>query len=268
VPRERLVALEGTLNFRDIGGYPTVDGRHVSWGRVYRSDALHKLTEADQAQLVRLGIRHVWDFRHDREVENDVSRLPSGVEHHRVPIGPNPEQARAMPQGPAARPEGPGAGIQGLTGGQTDISFEDVAGMYAGMLEHFAPQFAAVVRAASDEADLPILFHCTAGKDRTGVAAALLLAALGVPDEHVIADYELTNEYRTPTRLKELAPELEEQGIDIERVLPLFSAQGPVMQLTLDALRDQHGSIDAYLEEAGGVEAATLDRLRALLLDP
>ena len=254
MPRERLVALEGTLNFRDIGGYPTVDGREVRWGRVYRSDALHRLTDADQAEMARLGIRHVWDFRHDREVEADVSRLPSGVAHHRVPIGPNPEQARDMPGG--------------LTGGRAEVTVEDVAGMYAAMLEHFAHQFAAVIEAAADESDLPILFHCTAGKDRTGLAAALLLAALGVPDEHVVADYELTNEYRTPTRLKELAPELEEQGIDVEKVLPLFSAQGPVMHLTLDALRAGHGSIDAYLREAAGVEPATLENLRAGLLDP
>ena len=134
--------------------------------------------------------------------------------------------------------------------------------MYAEMLDNHAPRFGTVIEHAADPSRHALLFHCTAGKDRTGVAAALLLGALGVADADILDDYALTTEYRSGPRLEQLRPQLEEAGVEVEPLLPFFTAQRPVMELTLAGLRERHGSVDDYLTGVAGVAPSTLDRLR------
>jgi protein-tyrosine phosphatase len=112
-----------------------------------------------------------------------------------------------------------------------------------------------------------MVFHCTAGKDRTGLMAMLLLGALGVPHDEIVRDYELTTHYRSSKRLVVLRPQLEAAGVDVDAVLPFLTAQAPVMAATIAALEARHGSIEGYLAGPAGLDGRTLADLRAHLTD-
>src|SRR5262245_51710615 len=160
--RERLVSLEGAMNCRDLGGYATADGRVTRWGCVYRSDGLDQLTEADLDVIAEIGIKVVFDFRMDTEVDAAPSRLPDHprLKRQRLPIGD----------------AGPGQSLMELLqrGEITEFTVDAVADMYEAILDDAAHEFGTVVAAAADPGNHPVLFHCTAGKDRTGLMAMLL----------------------------------------------------------------------------------------------
>jgi len=121
---------------------------------------------------------------------------------------------------------------------------------------------------AADPANHPMVFHCTAGKDRTGLMAMLLLGALGVPDEDIVRDYELTTHYRSSKRMVVLRPQLEAAGVDVDAVLPFLTAQAPVMAATIEQLEARHGSIEGYLSGPAAVTPETLRQLRTVLTEP
>jgi protein-tyrosine phosphatase len=142
-----------------------------------------------------------------------------------------------------------------------------MAAMYADMLRDGAASFGRLLTHLAEDDWLPALFHCTAGKDRTGIAAALLLSVLGVDDSVILDDYELTNIFRSNRRIEELRPQFESAGVDIEKVRPFLSARRPVMEATLAHLHDTYGGVEAYLTGPAGMPAGTLDDLRARLLE-
>ncbi|HMQ25573.1 MAG TPA: tyrosine-protein phosphatase [Acidimicrobiales bacterium] len=261
VAAERLVPLEGTLNFRDLGGYRTVDGRQVRWGRVFRSDALGQLTDADLTYLERLGVRLVCDFRDDHETQRAPSRLPAhpDLRMERFPIGAGGDTTVT------------GGRKDGLTdlvlaGQLGEVSPEMLGDFYVGMLEGRSEPLVAVLDRVADPANHPLVFHCTAGKDRTGVLAAILLSVLGVDDETILDDYELTDRYRTPRRIAEVEPRLAEAGVELDKVRALFSAPRPVLARTLTTLEARYGSVERFLTGPAGMGPATLERLRSVLL--
>jgi protein-tyrosine phosphatase len=255
--KERRIVLEGAFNLRDLGGYPTADGRRVRHGCVYRSDNLAALTDADLDTIGDLGIRHICEFCNDLEIETQPSRIPDHPELtvERLPIGEaSGDLNRLMID-------------QVLAGELREFGTDEMVEMYGGMLDDHPHRFARIIEHAADPARHALLFHCTAGKDRTGVAAALLLGALGVADADIVDDYVLTTEYRSGPRLQQLRPQLEEAGVDVEPLLPFFTAQGPVMELTLAGLRERHGSVEEYLTGVAGVSSSTLSSLRDVLLE-
>src|SRR3954469_8057156 len=255
--RERLCALEGALNWRDLGGYPTVDGRVTKWDCVYRSDGLDQLTDADLGVIAELGIKLVIDFRVDREVDQNPSRLPDHPElrRQRVPIGGDEVEGKSV--------------LELIQAGDVKTyTVDEMAAVYERLLEEFATGFGEVIHHAADPANHPMVFHCTAGKDRTGLMAMVLLGALGVSDDDIVTDYELTTHYRSNKRLEVLGPELEKVGVDIESVRPFLTAQAPVMAATLSAVEGRYGSIEKFLLDAAGVMPGTLGDLRSHLLEP
>ena len=130
------------------------------------------------------------------------------------------------------------------------------------MLESRSEPLVAVLERVANPANHPLVFHCTAGKDRTGVLAALLLAVLGVDEVTILDDYELTDRYRTPHRIAEVGPRLAAAGVDIDKVRPLFSAERAVLARTLATISDRYGSVPAFLVDEAGMAPATLERLR------
>jgi protein-tyrosine phosphatase len=142
-----------------------------------------------------------------------------------------------------------------------------MADVYLTILDLHPHSFGAVVAHAADEASLPMVVHCTAGKDRTGVAAALLLAALGVDDEAIAADYELSTEFHSRARIAAVRPQLDAAGIEFERVEAYFLAPRAVIAATLDGLRKRYGGVEAYLTGPAGLAPETVDKLRTLLLN-
>jgi protein-tyrosine phosphatase len=252
-PRERRLRLEGPVNFRDLGGYAGADGRRVRWGRLFRSDNLETLTATDVAALDALGVRLVCDLRRDAERTATTSVL-HGVRVQRLPIGDLAAETRTMAR-------------RVMRGEISEVGVDTMAGVYLTILRLHADSFGTVVANAGDAANLPMIVHCTAGKDRTGVASALLLAALGVEDEDVLADYELSTEYHSIAKIAEVRPRLEAAGVDFSKVETFWSAPRGVMAATLAGLRAEHGSVEAYLTGPAGVPVSRLEALRAALLE-
>jgi protein-tyrosine phosphatase len=142
-----------------------------------------------------------------------------------------------------------------------------MADVYLTILELHPDSFGAVVGHAADATSLPMVVHCTAGKDRTGVASALLLAALGVDEETIAADYELSNEFQAAARVAVVRPQLDAAGIEFAKVEAYFMAPRAVIAATLDGLRERYGGVEKYLTAHAGLAPETLDKLRVNLLD-
>ena len=256
---ERRLPLSGTHNFRDLGGYATQQGRRVRWGRLYRSDQLSKLSEQDLSRLSELGLKLVCDFRGASEREGAPTRLPD-VKPPSVELLEIADE-RFDPKQLEHRI---------LTGDLEGIDLADllVQGNRA-FATTYRDRYAQLLRRLADPAQLPALFHCTAGKDRTGFGAALVLLALGVPEETVFQDFMLSNLYsarhieRTLNGIR-LASLLR---TDPEIVRPLLSVRREYLATALRAATEQWGSIDGYLHEGLGLDDATLARLRANLLE-
>ena len=170
----RLIRLDAVHNFRDLGGYPTDDGRTTRWRRLFRADGLHRLTGADLEQVRDLGLHTVIDLRTAAELaeRGTFPQVAHPVEFHHVPVLDSTWQHDD-------RPDGEGA-----------ADFLEWA--YLDMLRHGPGRFAQAIEQLSVPEALPAVFHCAAGKDRTGVLAMLVLGALGVQHEYIVADYGLT----------------------------------------------------------------------------
>lgn len=252
---ERVISLEGVWNVRDLGGYATVDGRTVRRGVVFRSGGLHRLSAGDLATLEQLGLRVVYDLRLDQERELAPSRLSGRIRHELVPIG-----------GAAARTEE----LNNLVRENrlAEVPDDFLVRVYDAMAEVAAPAFGVLLTRLAEPDGLPALFHCTAGKDRTGVAAALLLSVLGVHEESILDDYELSAIHYTKRKLATFERTLAGSGIDVERYRAVFGAPRNAMSTLLSTLRDRCGSVETYLTTEAGVSAEVLVQLRTRLLEP
>ncbi|HVT76003.1 MAG TPA: tyrosine-protein phosphatase [Acidimicrobiales bacterium] len=250
---KRVIPLEGVRNFRDLGGYPTVDGLITAWDQVYRADSVSFLTQAGWKELAKLNIKRVYDLR--RQNERDAwPTIEHGLDHEVVhlPIG---SQAAEMSL------------VEWFTTRGADANWDEtyVAETYRENLTSWPDLFARLMTELAPAEHRPAVFHCTAGKDRTGIAAALLLEVLGVNREHILDDYELTNVTRSEARIAELRPELEAAGIDVELVRPYLSAPRRALDHTLDWLAETYGGAEEYLIRHG-VSQDTLATLRLELL--
>ena len=244
----RVVPLQGCSNLRDLGGYRAADGRRVRMGRVFRSASLAHLTEADLTRFGTLGIRTVCDLRGVRESGRAPSRLPGG----------NAPEVMPLPIEPRV-----GASLRDLlrrekaTGEDTYALLQAAYAAYAG--EHL-PRYRALFALLGEDGRLPLLFHCSAGKDRTGFGAALLLTALGVPRETVMADYVATN--RIWRREHALPPETPHAVRDA-----LLTAHRPLLEGALAQAVESHGSLDRLLEDGLDLHPARLRALRGAMLE-
>jgi protein-tyrosine phosphatase len=249
----RHIPLEGNLNLRDIGGYLADDGRRVRRGCLFRSDELHALTDADLVTVAGLGIRVVFDLRNAAERDARPNRLPADVELLER-VSPSTTDATLTPE-------------EQIAGGSLpepdDVQF---ASVYMGLLDRLAPELRIILERAVDAPTRPLLFHCAAGKDRTGLTAALLLGLLGCPDDVLLDDYELTSTYYTARRMDSLATLMTEHGIPDARVRPLLEARRPVLERVLRRLRERWGGFDGYARDHLGVAADLPERLRTALL--
>jgi protein-tyrosine phosphatase len=256
---DRALGLEGAPNFRDIGGYTTADGRHVRWGEVYRSSELSKLTPADAARIESLHVATVVDLRTDEE----RARAQSVWTHEpaNVYTSPKPSLAPVMHTilAEAGTPEGARSGL---------IDF------YSHMPDDYRTEYAAMFHRIA-AGDLPMVVHCTAGKDRTGVAVALLLTAVGVPRQTVVDDYSLTEKLVPPAAATQRAATV---GGALPAASPLaqlpeesrralWRSDPQYIGAALDSMQREYGSIDGYLERGLGLSKPEIRSLRKTLLD-
>ncbi|HEX3948055.1 MAG TPA: tyrosine-protein phosphatase, partial [Acidimicrobiales bacterium] len=177
---DRHITLEGAVNFRDLGGYEAADGRRVRWRTLFRADGLSRLTDPDRAAIRQLGVATVIDLRTTAEVEGGrfpVEEIPVGFHH--LPLldaMPDPERFEMAP---------------GMLGVQ-----------YLEMAKDAAPQIAQALTIVAQRHAHPVIVHCAAGKDRTGVLVAVLLGLLGIPDQTIIDDYALSEQAMDNLRRK------------------------------------------------------------------
>jgi len=242
--RERRIRLQGSYNFRDIGGYPTMDGHTVRWERVYRSDALFRLTEQDLATLRPLKVATLIDLRTPKEVETSAPSpliVAQAVRHRHRPFFQDPVDPDNLNDLP------------------------DLPVLYAELIEKGPETIRGIFTDLTDEATYPAVIHCAVGKDRTGIVTALLLRTLGVDDDTIIADYTLTEPY-----LLAFVDELRRTGNGhyVEGVRrELMLAPAATMRGFLDLVDIRFGGAEQLLTDAG-VPTGAKDQLRHLLLEP
>jgi len=244
----RLLPLQGGQNFRDLGGYRTRDGRTVRWGLLFRSGSMHMLTPADYSYLGRLGIRTVCDFRDSRERATRPAAWPAD----RAPRVLSDDYAldlSSLKLDAAATPPTAEQARRAMTA------------LYPAMLDRFNGQYRRMF-AELLAGHAPLAFNCSAGKDRTGVGAALLLTALGVPRETAIEDYLLSNLYYDPARS---GAQLTGAQAMPGEVMRAYSAADRRYIEAAFAVIDAHpGGADGYLRDRLGLSAADLAELRRL----
>lgn len=244
-PTLRHLQLEGPLNFRDLGGYRGRLGS-TRWGRVYRSDALCGLSENDLCLLVdEVGLRTVVDLRREDEVAGKPSafHVHERVRYHHAPV-------LAEARGTADEAE--------------YLRTLDFAAHYVDMILRGSSSFALIFRLLAQEDRYPLVFHCAAGRDRTGVAAALVLLAAGVGRGDVLADYLLSAELLTGLLERWRAISIA-RGVDPEPILENVRPRPEYLLPMLETIDRQFGGIEGYLDSIG-VSRAELDAFRRLVL--
>ncbi|HVO44253.1 MAG TPA: tyrosine-protein phosphatase [Aggregatilineales bacterium] len=240
--RSRHIDLEGTVNLRDAGGYETLDGRHTHWKTLWRSDSLHHLRPEGQKTLLDLGIRTIIDLRFPSEIAQSPSVFANStaVRYHSIPLIPD-----TMPD-------------------NLPIP-DDLVALYIGFLDDCQAALRNILGTMLESGSAPVLVHCTAGKDRTGMVIALLLGAVGVPDATVVADYALTESY-IGSLLPALRRDAVRNGLDTVWYERMLDCQPEFMAKALEYLHKRYGSAENYWRGLG-FSAKQLDDLRMMLVD-
>ncbi len=244
-----IIALQGASNLRDLGGWPAAGGTQVRRGLLYRAPALVGLTAQDQATIAALGLRTICDLRGVREREVNPVALGDAKNVH-LPIEPSV-----------------GAGLRDIVRTGQASGHVSPADMFALLREAYeayallsAGQYRRLFEHILAPGGLPLLLHCSAGKDRTGFGSALILTALGVAWEDVLIDYLATNQQWR----REIAARLD---LPAEVADVLLSVHPDLLTAAFDAARRAHGSMDAYLKTELGLDAPARARLAELLLE-
>lgn len=251
VAADRRVPFEGITNFRDLGGYATVDGGRTRWGLVFRADALHGLSTEDLRLYEHLRLRTVFDLRSD--VERDER--------------PNPFPSRSLTV--ISRPadaDGSSTAMPTATWATATDGARILHEIYVGLIEHAAEQIGELLHCLTEVDGLPAVFHCHAGKDRTGIVAALLLEVLGVDRDAILDDYELTARYRLRTHQERTYERLLESGISPEAAAGVLTTPRWAMEQALDELDRRHGGIVDYLTGPARMQPDDLETLRLRLV--
>jgi protein-tyrosine phosphatase len=239
----RRIPLQGAVNFRDVGGYKTTDGKKVVWGKIYRSSALSKLTESDRTELYNRRITSIFDFRNLEEALNAPDTLWQGAVYLRC--GAGTEVLNTW--GPILKTQTTG-----------DSLFNSFYGDVDSLGARYKPLFQKLLNQPKREA---VVYHCSSGKDRTGIATALVLHALGVPEETIWKDYEASNFYRKKENERTI-PILIANGYPKGVAEDLAKVKPSYLQTTWDALKKKYGSVDIFMEKELGVGPDEVKKLR------
>jgi protein-tyrosine phosphatase len=238
---DRRIPLAGTLNLRDVGGYPVAGGGSIGWRRLLRSDALHRIDQAGVDMLCGLGLRTVLDLRTAAEIE----------------IAPSPLERLAE--------RGTRTTHISLIGEDLAALSTELDDIYEFIVDRRGTVIGAAVRSLTRPYALPALVHCSAGKDRTGIVVALVLAAVGVPDEFIAADYALTSVYLDPRHTAAIGQVRASSGMGERLTTALLASPPELIAGVLARARQHGGTVEGYL--AGqGVTADDLATLRAALV--
>lgn len=264
----RLLPLEGGRNFRDLGGYPTKDGKTVKWGHAFRSGVMHELTDADYDYLSGIGVKVICDFRESDERLREPTDWRAGAAEYLTFADPEETDPAENPMFAALlSPDSTADDVAaGMAEGYVDIAKGEVEG-YTKMFDRLAA------------GDIPLAFNCSAGKDRAGTAAALLLTALGVPREIVVEDYSLSDDYvdymaeflNDEARSEAMADPENPYAflfqLPPEKVAPLLASHPMYIEATFNALDEEYGSVMSFIQSELDVTDTELASIRSALLE-
>ena len=255
----RLLNFEGIANFRDLGGYPTTSGQQVKWGVLYRSATLAESSRADLVGLQQLKLATLIDFRSAAEKEKEPNQLPD-------PIGFNVVEIPTLDDGNKAMV---GEIMTRIESGNFD-GFDPNALMLEGNRQFastFTPQFSQFMHTLLAANGAPVLWHCSAGKDRTGFAAAILLRILGVPQDVVMQDYMASKQHALDTRKSQLLLLRLFKGAEAaDKLTVLMGVDAAWLNAAFEQIDASWGSFDNYVREGLKLNDADIAQLRATLL--
>ncbi len=245
----RFLKIKDAINLRDIGGYTTTDGKKIKWQKVYRSEELAHLSEESISELATLGIRHIYDFRDANKLIKHPDPEIKGAVNHHIPVLKNiPHSAK-------------------------DIDLNDPKGIdtfmryvYTYLVQEKAQDFANILKTITDENQLPILVHCTNGKDRTGFMIALILLICRVPEETVYSDYSLSN-YTFDKAFDTLGTILHDEinsvtEIKKDALRNFFGVKPDWLKITLDYIREHYGNVENYLIAQTDMTSEDFEKIR------
>ncbi len=251
---DRRLPLSGAVNFRDLGGYPTADNHCIKKGLVYRSDHLSRLTSADQQILQHRQFKTVCDLRTNREQQRAPDLLPTDASLRLLSL---PVQADDFD---------PATVMERLKAGDDLwLTMDFFIGLYRRYLDDFGPVWGKILNLATSPQNLPLVFHCTGGKDRTGICAALLLKALSVREEYILADHDCSNVCNAE-RLKPIYAKFAALGIEPEKAAPYLQAPIEPLIAMFAHLKKTYGTIEDYLLVKANLDRSTLLALQQCLL--
>lgn len=252
--RTREIALTGGDNFRDVGGYRTADGRSVTWGKLYRSASVGRYTAEDQALIRKLSVGSIIDLRSTRERQGDKApwMQTAGVGYWTRDYDLS------------------GGNLGALFAKSATFDAETMRGVMIQGYRGFPKEQAASYRMLFDRlltSDKAVIVNCTAGKDRTGLGVALVLSALGVPYETIMEDYLLSNTLLDADALRaDAGMNAAMSALPADVAKPLLGVERAYLDAAFEQIAKDYGSVDAYLAQELGVDAATRKRLRKRML--
>ncbi|WP_376741068.1 tyrosine-protein phosphatase [Listeria booriae] len=253
---ERTIPLEGCFNFRDLGGYVNTAGKTVKWGKLYRSSLLTNITEKDKDTLEKLGVSWICDLRSTSEIAAKPTPALAHIKNRHIPIGTAKNESTES---------------QKIDIPDDHRVYEPLMGESYRVFAQSKDGFREIFNDIIEKEEVPFLFHCTAGKDRTGVLGALLLKLLDVPENTILADYELTNQY-ADNILGEMqglvnAFSNSEKKIDLENFRPMAEARPAYLEIAFDEMQKEYGSVDAYLEKGIGITPSEKAKFQTMMLE-
>lgn len=259
------IPMDGTPNFRDLGGYTNRAGRTIKRGKIFRSGNLSQLSAADLDRISALKVATICDYRRPEEVERDPTLMPDA----------NPPKLVSLSIDPGSR----GSFFDQLESaddkGVEDLEL-DMAGFMVGINRAFPLEFTdrfgqMLLEIEQLQHDEALLFNCAAGKDRTGFAAALILMCLDVPRETILQDYMLTGQYFAPdkeiARLQEKYADFGFQKMDPQLIRPMLEVREEYINEAFIAIDEKYSSTEDYLDDCFGFDEARLETFRAQLLE-
>jgi protein-tyrosine phosphatase len=254
---KRILNIPGAVNLRDLGGYPTLDGRRVKWGRLYRSSHLGDLSARGLDKLSELNLHSVVDFRSSPEVERKPNRLPAGTRLIHLPIRDVVEAEIASK-------------IQQRIKNNDFQDFDPkdyILQAYRQYATSFSPEYGEFLRVVLSAAGSPVLWNCAAGKDRTGFSSAILLRLLGVDQEIIFQDYLLSNRHGRRF-LWELTSILLIRGWNVyQKIKPLAGVDRQWLVASFEMIDEEWGDFKTYTQNGLGLSSSEVQELRKMLLE-
>ena len=250
-----LIELEGTHNTRDLGGYETIEGKIVKHGMLFRSDKLKNLTPSDCKKLINLGIERIIDFRSNEEKQKEPNLIPEGMEYIEMPIEADKKIKEEIYDILNNRSNKDMKDFLIDANRDFILEFKDVFGQFLKILAN-SPK--------------PTLFHCTAGKDRTGFAAFLIYTILEVDRETIIEDYLKTNYFIKDSmeiQIENVAEILDISLVDCRKLVPLLGVDIDYIESAINTANKEYGSIDYFISKGLNISINERHLIKELMLE-